>query len=77
MAVLGVRRPCRRFRRGNRSSVPKVVRLGTHSPTMPLDEKTAFGSILLKELETAGLFARQESVVGCARAAAGDVRKGP
>jgi putative tryptophan/tyrosine transport system substrate-binding protein len=57
-------------------SVPKVVRLGTLTPTMPLDEKTAFGSILLKELDRQG-YSLGKNLSLDARAAAGDVRKLP
>jgi putative tryptophan/tyrosine transport system substrate-binding protein len=57
-------------------SVPKVFRLGTLSPTLPLDEKSAFGSILLKELDRQG-YSLGKNLSLDARAAAGDVRKLP
>lgn len=54
----------------------KVFRLGTLTPTMPFDEKTAFGSILLKGLERHG-YSLGKNLSLDARAAAGDVRKLP
>jgi putative tryptophan/tyrosine transport system substrate-binding protein len=57
-------------------SVPKVFRLGTLTPTMPLDEKSAFGSILLKELDRQG-YSLGKNLSLDARAAVGDVRKLP
>lgn len=57
-------------------SVPKVFRLGTLTPTMPLDEKSAFGSILLKELDRQG-YSLGKNLSLDARAAVGDVKRLP
>ena len=57
-------------------SVPKAFRLGTLTPTMPLDEKSAFGSILLKELDRQG-YSLGKNLSLDARAAVGDVKRLP
>jgi putative tryptophan/tyrosine transport system substrate-binding protein len=57
-------------------SAQKVFRLGTLSPSVLLDEKNAFGSILLKALDRQG-YSLGKNLSLDARAAAGDMRRLP
>jgi putative ABC transport system substrate-binding protein len=52
----------------------KVSRLGTLTPTLPMDEKSPFGAILLKQLAEQG-YVHGQNLSLEARGAAGDVRK--
>jgi putative ABC transport system substrate-binding protein len=52
----------------------KIYRLGTLTPTLPMDEKSPFGTILLKQLAQQGYMLGQNLSLE-ARGAGGDVRK--
>ena len=65
-----------RPRAATAQSAQKVFRLGTLTASTPLDEKSAFGSILLKELDRRG-YSLGKNLSLDARAAAGDVKRLP
>ena len=57
-----------------RSQPAKIHRLGTLSPALPIDEKSPFGSILLKQLAQQG-FVLGQNLTFDARGAGGQVNK--